>query len=116
MADKYIGHPQEIDEGVDVSLQRKAYKQGAMDATKNTMAIMSIIFDLKEMIGIEINDIEANITELVDSRIKGDKEREERALIRQSGLMVGTLQDWCYVEQELQKIGNLLMDEEYESK
>jgi len=31
--------------------------------------------------------------------------------IRQGGLMVGTLQDWCYVEQEIQKIIDLITDE-----
>jgi len=30
--------------------------------------------------------------------------------IRQGGLMVGTLQDWCY-EQEIQKIIDLITDE-----
>lgn len=105
MADDYIGHPQEIDEGVEVSLQRKAYKQGALDVIKS---IVGIIGKLKGVAEREIDDIDANIIELVDSRLKGDKEREERALIRQSGLMVGTLQDWCYVEQEIQKIIDLV--------
>jgi len=31
--------------------------------------------------------------------------------IRQGGLMVGTLQDWYYVEQEIQKIIDLITDE-----
>lgn len=101
MTDKYIGYPPEIDEGVDVSLCRKAYKQGARDVIQHIIGILST---LKGLSGKEIDEIEANITELVDSRLKGDKEREERAIIRQGGLMVGTLQDWCYVEQEIQKI------------
>mgnify|MGYP006962936095 CR=1 FL=1 len=101
MTDKYIGYPPEIDEGVDVSLQRKAYKQGVKDVIKS---IEDILSNLKGVTDREINDIEANITELVNSRLKGNKEREERAIIRQGGLMVGTLEDWYYVEQEIQKI------------
>ncbi len=31
MADAYVGHPMEIDEGVSATMARKAYEQGARD-------------------------------------------------------------------------------------
>ena len=31
MVDKYMGHTQEVDTGVEMYLKREAYKQGAMD-------------------------------------------------------------------------------------
>jgi hypothetical protein len=31
-ADKYIGHPREVDEGYEVSMRRTAYAQGYQDA------------------------------------------------------------------------------------
>ena len=31
-ANKYIGHPREVDEGYEVSMRRDAYAQGYMDA------------------------------------------------------------------------------------
>lgn len=32
-ANKYIGHPREVDEGYEVSMRRDAYAQGYQDAT-----------------------------------------------------------------------------------
>lgn len=109
MVDKYMGHTQEVDTGVEMYLKREAYKQGAMDMVKH---ITDILSNLRGIADRESNVLEDNVTELVDSRSEGDKEREERVIIRQSWLMFKTLQNWYCVEQEIQKIIDLIADDE----
>lgn len=45
-ANKYIGHPREVDEGYEVSMRRDAYAQGYQDAIdKATQWLFENIYD-----------------------------------------------------------------------
>lgn len=46
-ANKYIGHPREVDEGYEVSMRRDAYAQGYQDAIDKACEwIESYLFDI----------------------------------------------------------------------
>ena len=104
MADSYIGHPREIDEGVEVYSKREAYKKGAEDIIE---MLLVCLCKIKTAVHRNISDIDANLTELTDSSLKRD-ERREKALIKQNILMITTLRDWRYVEEKIDEIKKLL--------
>ena len=49
-ADKYIGHPYEVDEGVEVSMRREAYAAGILAERERLMAgaIKTNVFDVED--------------------------------------------------------------------
>ena len=45
-ANKYIGHPREVDEGYEVSMRRDAYAQGYQDAIDKACEYANSKYDL----------------------------------------------------------------------
>ena len=48
-ANKYIGHPREVDEGYEVSMRRNAYAQGYQDAIEKARQWITERYDLDFM-------------------------------------------------------------------